>query len=317
MIYLFVSLISLFACADPKNPIELGSVHWSRSMDEALEKSRTECKPIFILFQEVPGCQTCKRYGSDVLSHPLIAEAIETHFIPLAIYNNKSGHDADVLKKYNEPAWNNPVVRIVDEKGDNLIERLSGNYSAYGLADMMTNALIKKQGKAPFYLQLLTDELMARQRGTVTATYSMHCFWTGEALFGRVNGVIATTAGWQGSKEIVQVAYNPDVISKAQLDKIAGQSSCKIATDGDFTKDKTPKYYLSNHSFRSVPMTELQKCRVNSALAERQSGEGFLSPRQLNFLSSSKKENFVSVQLIDAWRSYGVVGGNSKQRRRE
>ncbi|MBL0082871.1 MAG: hypothetical protein IPP37_10780 [Saprospiraceae bacterium] len=48
-------------------------------------------------------------------SHPLIVEAIFTYFIPVAIFNNKNGHDADVLAAYKEPAWNNPVIRIVNE----------------------------------------------------------------------------------------------------------------------------------------------------------------------------------------------------------
>ena len=69
-----------------QNPVELGDVHWMRNYDEAVAESKRQCKPILILFQEVPGCQTCRQYGSEVLTHPLIVEAIETHFIPLAIF---------------------------------------------------------------------------------------------------------------------------------------------------------------------------------------------------------------------------------------
>jgi hypothetical protein len=107
------------------NPVELGNVHWLRSMYEAQARSKSECKPILILFQEIPGCITCRSYGSDVLSRPLIVEEIETYFVPLAIYNNRGGQDAEVLQRYNEPAWNNPVVKIVDEKGKDLVARLS------------------------------------------------------------------------------------------------------------------------------------------------------------------------------------------------
>src|SRR6187551_2627078 len=110
-----------FFLAAQNNPIELGDVHWLRSFEEAQIKSKKEGKPILILFQEIPGCQTCKNYGSEVLTHPLLVEAVETHFIPLAIHNNKSGKDAEVLKQYNEPAWNNPVVRIVDSNGADLV----------------------------------------------------------------------------------------------------------------------------------------------------------------------------------------------------
>jgi len=294
-------LINMLFNAGSTDPVELGKVHWIRTMDEAMEKSKRECKPILILFQEVPGCQTCRNYGTQVLSHPLIVEAIESHFIPLAIYNNKGGHDGEVLKKYNEPSWNNPVVRIVNEKGENIAPRLSGNYSAYGLTDLMVNVLLKTNGKAPIYLQLLADELEANAKGTNTVIYSMYCFWTGEALFGKLNGVIATTAGWQNGKEVVEVEYNPAIISRTQLDKIAQQSKCKIALADEISADKTPKYYLSNHRMRSIPMIEIQKARVNSAIGEGQNPEIFLSPRQLAFLKSSSKGNFVSVSLHEAW----------------
>lgn len=296
-----IFLLFFFGFFQQTNPVELGRVQWLRNMDEALLESKKQCKPILILFQEVPGCMTCRQYGNDVLSHPLVVEAIETHFIPLAIYNNKSGHDAEVLKKYNEPSWNNPVVRIVDEKGKDLIARLSGNYSMHGLTTSMSNVLIKTQGKTPAYLQLLTDELTARAHGIEATTYSMYCFWTGEALFGKLNGVVATTAGWQQGIEVVKVEYDPHVISKMQLDKIAGQSRCKISSGGTFSIDKTPKYYLSNHALRNVPMTELQKSRVNSAIAEGQDPEVYLSPRQLSFARRASHENFVSTGLVEAW----------------
>ena len=286
---------------DSGNPVELGKVHWLRSMDEAVNRSKTECKPILILFQEVPGCETCRQYGNEVLSHPLIVEVIETLYVPLAIYNNKGGHDAEILKKFNEPSWNNPVVRIVNDKGADVTSRLSGNYSALGLTEMMINALIKRNGKAPVYLQLLADEMAAKKRGTQLATYSMHCFWSGEALFGNLNGVIATTAGWKNGKEVVKVEYDPLIISRSQLDKASAKLSCKNADQGAFAGDKTPKYYLSNHAYRSIPMTELQKTRVNSALAERQAPDEFLSPRQLGFLDKNPTANYVSMPLAEAW----------------
>ena len=238
-------MLSLFVNPGFGNPIELGDVHWLRSMDEAQARSKNESKPILILFQEIPGCSTCRSYGNEVLSRPLIVEAIESYFIPLAIYNNKGGQDTEVLKQYNEPAWNNPVVRIVDEKGKDIVSRLNGNYSAYGLANMMMNVLIKKQGEIPLYLQLMTDELAADQHGVFTTTYSMYCFWAGEALFGKANGVIRTEAGYQGGKEVVKVEYDPTIITKSQLDRIAEQSTCKSISVGSFRADATPKYYLS------------------------------------------------------------------------
>ena len=305
MKYLIMKLVMLvflfphFILAQ-NNPIELGNVHWLRSFDEAQVRSKKEGKPILILFQEVPGCETCRNYGSDVLTHPLIVEAIETEFIPLAIHNNKGGHDAEILKRYQEPAWNNPVVRVVDSEGSNILPRLSGNYSAAGLTGLMTNALIKQKGKAPMYMQLLADELSAQQKMTSKATYSMYCFWTGEALFGKLNGVIKTTAGFEGGKEVVAVEYNPSIVSKTELDKIAQSQKCAVSTGGSFRADATPKYYLSNSEYKVVPMTEIQKCRVNSALAEKQDPRAFLSARQIAFLKTSSR-NCVAISLKDCW----------------
>jgi len=279
----FILLILFFPImlGGQSNPIELGNVHWLRSYDEAKVKSKTESKPIFIIFQEIPGCQTCKSYGSEVLTHPLIVEAIETYFIPLAIHNNKGGADAEVLKRFNEPAWNNPVIRIVDHDGNDVVNRLNGNYSAAGLASLLTQAIIKDKGKAPGYLQLLADELTAKQRGTSTATYSMYCFWTGEALFGKVNGVVKTSAGFQGGKEAVVVEYDPAIVSLSKLNEVADHHQCNVVSGGNFKADVTPKYYLSNSKYKKAPLTELQKCRVNSALADGLDPGEFISPRQL------------------------------------
>lgn len=42
-----------------------------------------------------------------------------------------------------------------------------------------------------------------------TATFSMYCYWTGEATLGRVEGVVASRIGHWGGSEIVQVDYDP------------------------------------------------------------------------------------------------------------
>ncbi|MEN8812196.1 MAG: thioredoxin family protein [Candidatus Arcticimaribacter sp.] len=124
---------------------ELGKVSWYRDFDQALALSRKQNKPIFVLFQEVPGCLTCRNYGKGVLSNAVIVKTIEEHFIPLAIFNNKRGKDNAVLKQYGEPSWNNPVVRIIDAKGENLIRRIAGDYSKSRVAQEMLGVLEKQQ----------------------------------------------------------------------------------------------------------------------------------------------------------------------------
>ena len=138
---------------------ELGKVAWYRDFDQALAHSSKEDKPVFILFQEVPGCLTCRNYGKGVLSHSVIVETIEEYFIPLAIFNNKGGKDREVLKRYNEPSWNNPVIRIVDAKGKSLIRHIAGDYSKARVAQEMIRVLAERQKTIPLDLHNLAKGL--------------------------------------------------------------------------------------------------------------------------------------------------------------
>jgi len=287
-----------------ETPVELGTINWSRNFDEAIARSKADDKPILILFQEVPGCATCRNYGNDVLSHPLIRDAAENLFVPVAIYNNIEGKDRDVLNSFKEPTWNNPVVRIVDNRRKALAERVNGDYSAAGLVDAMVTALKAAKKSVPPYLALLHDELTARNSGAVEqATFAMHCFWEGEIQLGKLDGVIATQAGWLEGEEVVDVWFDTrridfkKVLNEAKKVRCArrvfarSEQQKKTATPivGDAIQmtnatarpDKEPKYYLGKSSYRFVPMTPAQACRVNAALRDaKMQPDNYLSPSQ-------------------------------------
>lgn len=294
----------------PDNPEELGAVCWLRSLDSALVTATATQKPVLILFQEVPGCSNCTRFGNSTLTHPLIVEAMEDLFVPLCIYNNNKGEDAKVLKKYGEPAWNNPVVRIVDQKGADLTARMPDFRSQSDIINGMCTAL-KALGKTPpAYLSLLQEELGARERGLDTATFSMYCFWSGEGTLGQVPGVIETEPGFQNGKEVVKVVFDPMQTSEAQLSELAtgkGMETC--SSNKGFRLDKEPKYYLSNSRWKTVPMTTLQSCRANSLVGQGQSPESVLSPRQVALFqkhSAEKSGKYPSAignrDLAGAWQ---------------
>ncbi len=74
-----------------------------------------------------------------------------------------------------------------------------------------------------------------------TATFGQGCFWCAEAIFERVNGVTSVTCGYAGGNvtnptyeqvcagktghaEVVQIIYNPDIISYDDLLKIFWQT---------------------------------------------------------------------------------------------
>lgn len=323
----------LFSCSQPVRagqPEELGKVQWLRDFDKGLERAALEDKPVFLLFQEVPGCATCRNYGAEVLSHPLIVEAIETLFVPVAIFNNKGGKDAEVLRYYNEPSWNNPVVRIVDYDRLDIIPRVSGNYSQLGVVQAMVFALERRSKAIPAYLQLLYEELLARQQGTETTTLSMYCFWTGEKVLGQLGGVIATEAGFMGGREVVQVTYNPKDISFEEVVKAGQQARCadrvyahdeaqkaaatamlgqgKTSSRSSFRPDGDPKYYLSKTHYRFVPMFPLQAARANALIGQGKSPERVLSPRQVELAKQAKahpeinKAGAIGKDMMEVWK---------------
>jgi len=187
VVYIFVAftflLSSLMAqqwTVDTGFPEELGNVNWHRSYDKAINSAKAQNTPVFILFQEVPGCATCKNYGNNLLTHPHIVEAIETYFTPLAIYNNKQGSDADILRKFNEPSWNNPVARIIDPNSESdLVKRLNGRYDMESLVSFVSKGIIESGSLIPEYFDLLYQEVAVKD---VRETHlSMYCFWSGES----------------------------------------------------------------------------------------------------------------------------------------
>ena len=290
----------------PDNPEELGQVQWLRDMKSAKEAALASEKPIFILFQEVPGCMTCKNYGNLVLSHPLIVETIESYFVPLAIFNNRRGHDAEVLHYYNEPTWNNPVVRIVQADQEDILPRLSGTYTPSGLVHYMISALTMEGHPIPQYLKLLHQELTANEGNTEQTTLSMFCFWTGEKELGKLEGVVHTEAGFMNGHEVVNVYFDPQQIELTDIIREGQSSQCadevyvwdqdteqeaqtvigknRVKPRKSFRMDREPKYYLSRTIYKYLPMSPIQAVKANALVGAGQDPSAIFSPGQLHLL---------------------------------
>ncbi len=315
--FFLLVIIWVQSYSQTSNPIELGKVNWLRDFQASLIESQKQSKPILILFQEVPGCMTCQRYGDEVLSHPLIVEAIETLFVPLAIFNNKRGRDAKVLQMYQEPSWNNPVLRIVDAEGENILPRYAGEYSPGAVVSFLVDALRLLGTPVPQYLSLLREELSSRDHLS-SATIGMFCFWTGEKVFGGIQGIVDTEAGFMQSREVVRVQYDPKQVSLEEIIEKGSSADCadeiflekdqqkllqsKISINrvkqlGEFIPDKTPKYYLSRTHFASVPMSPIQRLKANYLLGSGRSPESVLSPLQ------NQMANYIATQPQIEWSS--------------
>ncbi len=289
--------------------VELGEVHWNRNFEQAKSRARSDGKPIFLLFQEVPGCQTCQNYGNQPLSHPLLVEAIEDLFVPVAIFNNKPGGDANVLSRFEEPAWNNPVVRYLNHEEDDILPRQDRVWNTDGTANRMMAALRAAGEPIPDYLSLISS---GDNRHVQTAEFAMHCYWEGEAKLGGIGGVVSTRAGWRDQLEVVEVKYLPSVVDYASLLKMAQSFDCaswvythsdeqfqiarSIAGDNvrmasGAMRDAKPfdqKYYLNRTHYRYLPLTQPQACRINAAIANQKPIDQLLSPRQRELASRIK-----------------------------
>ncbi len=94
--------------------------------------------------------------------------------MPVCVFNNTKGDDdARVLKSFKEPAWNNPVIRILDGQKKDLVKRIGDQWTVQALAKAMIAALQKKKVEIPPYLTLFASEEASRKRGVETAIFGM------------------------------------------------------------------------------------------------------------------------------------------------
>jgi hypothetical protein len=272
------------ASASPGLPdaVELGSVTWGADPDAAREQSAEDGRPVFLLFQEVPGCRTCVDFGREVLSHPLIVEAVETEFVPVAVRNNVGGREKEIREAFREPACNFPVIRFLAADGSELLPRRDRIWSAGGVVERMAAALEAGDRAVPAYLALLRSELAADRLRT--ATFAMGCYWEGEAQLGAVDGVVTTRAVWSGGSEAVEVTFDPEVVGGDELAKRAEQVGCRVTNGGGApraAKEPDQKYYLAKKpELRRLSLTPAQAAKVNAALRFGEDPRKWLSPRQ-------------------------------------
>ena len=135
----------------------------------------------------------------------------------------------------------------------------------------------------------------------------MYCFWFGEIELGKIDGVVATRSGYMNRREVVEVRYNPSVISYKSLLQEAKSIKCanevfvlnrkqyetarsvlgdeRIEWASTFRPDREIKYYMSKSPYRFLPMTPLQAVLINRAVYEGKDPDIYLSARQLSMLT--------------------------------
>ena len=263
----------------PDNPPELGLVRWRRGYEGAVAEARAQHKPLLVLFDEVPGCQTVRTFGAGALSHPLIVEAAETYFVPVFVSNNDPGPDRAVLESFGEPTWNNPAVRFIAPDRTELAPRLYGAWGDGGasLAARMVSAL---GDEAPDWLRLVALELGAEVAGPETELFGMYCFWQGEAALGGVEGVVGTRTGFAGGREVVEVRLDPARVDRKALRAAAERVGAAKISGTLRPSPRDDRHALIGTPWADVPMVAAQASRVNAAVAAGRDPSRWLSPRQ-------------------------------------
>lgn len=201
--------------------------------------------------------------------------------MPVLVRNNVGGREKELLAQFGEPTWANPSARVVDPKDERTLVKLSRNYSTQGVLEAAAAGLQATKATVPSWLAL---HLGSGKRAQ--ATFGMACFWTGEVRLGGLPGVISTRTGWRGRSEVVEVEYDPQLISRAQLEAKAKQMSCAQPFSASSPFRATPrddKYQIRRGPLRLLPMSPTQATRVNARVGR---GVGsLLSPRQRSLLA--------------------------------
>jgi copper chaperone CopZ len=242
-----------------------------------------------------------------VLAQPLIVEALEDNFIPVAIYNNTGGKDKQILTQFNEPAWNYQVMRFLNSDLTDIVPRKDKVWTINATANRLAHALKANKKDVPGYLKnILIPE--SNQNNKI-AVFAMYCFWTGEAKLGSLDGVIETEAGFFDGKEVVVVKYDDRKIKLIDLVSEAEKFDCAHAvylpTEQDQqliaqqTDLKNTKLFSFKHGYRMAPasdqkrqlsqtkglkalgLTPMQWTKLNSLGISKQPYEQWLSPQQL------------------------------------
>lgn len=236
-----------------------------------------------------------------------MVEAIEREFVPVAVRNNVDGYEQELRERFEEPAWNNPVVRFVDADGADLIPRKDRVWTTDALLARMLETLAAAEREVPAWLDLYAQETLPSE--TERAVFAMHCFWVGEARLGALDGVLSAEAAWVDGLEVVNVRFDPERVTYGELLARAREVECashvfttneaqaKLCAELELPNsalESTPKdakpsdhlHDLAASPLRYLPMTTLQALRVNAALGNGTDPDRWLSPNQLELAAA-------------------------------
>jgi len=143
----------------------------------------------------------------------------------------------------------------------------------------MKDVLTKESLPTPAALTLAIQE--SETEAHQVAAFAMHCFWTGEAKLGQINGVVTTEAGWFDGREVTLVKYHEPTLSLATLIEKAEEVECAHAV------------YLPENAKKPDTVTRV---KVGTLTEEYRKAKNSDQKRQLTGISL-KGKTFTPAQL--------------------
>ncbi len=138
------------------------------------------------------------------------------------------------------------------------------------------------------FVALLSTNLFAADNNTETAIFAGGCFWCMEPPFDKLDGVLSTTSGYTaghktepsyrevsagntGHTEAVQIVFEPDKISYAELLKVYWKNIDPVAVNRQFC-DSGSQYrsgiYFLNDAQQAAARQSLQRLKMDKPFAE-------------------------------------------------
>ena len=144
-----------------------------------------------------------------------------------------------------------------------------------------------------------------------------------------IDGVVATRPGWLAKREVVEVVYDPTIVTYEALVKQAVAKKCdapvftrsekqqeiaakivgeKAVRNDGAIRTEDDKFYLSRTVLKFVPMLPLQASHVNAWVGEREDPLELLAPSQIELLKRIKANEdagwpvAIGVLFPEAWK---------------
>jgi hypothetical protein len=252
---------------------------WADTLEEG-EVLNGDGRPILVVRPDrFTACQ------DEAFHHPLLREAMAEHFRTVCLRDEEGG----------------PAIVMHHADGMLMSDLSSATPSASEIARLMVAALERIGQSPPPYLQLIRMECAKGARSR--AVFRAVCAWDGAAALGRVDGVLGVESGRGADDTLIEVMFDPDVISRADLAARAEMVGCRgtemqvLADAPELMENPEPYFWLSHTDFRYLPLTPMQAMRINAALRDREDPRIWLSPRQIALLDE------VELALIHDRRS--------------